>query len=56
MPGSAGPTVPMRIASWGLLVAISDVSVIPQISQIGRPRAEKNSSTSAAIGAAPEIR
>ncbi len=38
------------------MVAISDVSLMPQTSQIGRPMAVKNSSTSGAIGAAPETR
>ncbi len=48
--------MPIRIASGGLMVAIRESSLMPHTSQIGSPRALKNSSTSGAIGAAPETR
>ena len=45
--------MPSRIASGVFIVAIADVSLMPQTSHGGRPIAAKNSSTSSGVGAAP---
>ena len=54
MPGYGSPTVPSFIRPGKLAVATAEFSVIPYSSNTGTPMPMKNSSTSGAIGAAPD--
>ena len=54
VPGYGSPTVPSFIRPGKLAVAIAEFSVIPYSSNTGTPMPMKNSSTSGAIGAAPD--
>ena len=54
-PGDGSPTVPILIRSTGLDAPAPQVSLIPQISASGIPRAWKNTSTSRGVGAAPTL-
>ena len=53
MPSTGWPTEPNFVAPGRLVVTMHDVSLMPHTSQIGMPRASKNSSTSTGVGAAP---
>ena len=53
MPSTGRPTEPSFVAPGRLVVTMHEVSLMPHTSQIGIPRAAKNSSTSTGVGAAP---
>jgi hypothetical protein len=53
MPSTGWPTEPSFVAPGRLVVTMHEVSLMPHTSQMGMPRAAKNSSASTGIGAAP---